>query len=57
MKVWEERKMCDTCKGKEKCPFYEKGAEECVYEALAEMALNTKLEKGGRKCITNPRKI
>lgn len=41
--------MCDNCKEKEKCPFYEEGAEECVYEAMAQMALNTKLEKRGVK--------
>ena len=29
---------CDTCTAKEKCPFYEAGADECVYEVLAEAA-------------------
>ena len=26
---------CDTCAAKETCPFYEVGADECVYEVLA----------------------
>lgn len=27
--------MCDNCTAKNTCSFYEKGAEECVYEVLA----------------------
>lgn len=30
--------MCNECKEKDTCPFYEKDAEECVYEALASLA-------------------
>lgn len=26
---------CDNCKEKNTCPFYEKGADECVYEIMA----------------------
>lgn len=26
--------MCDTCKEKGTCPFYESGSNECVYEFL-----------------------
>ena len=26
---------CDSCAEKDKCAFYEAGAEECVYEVLA----------------------
>ena len=37
--------MCDNCKEKDSCAFYEKGAEECVYDALSEMAKNTRLKK------------
>ena len=29
---------CNKCTNKEKCPFYEKDAEECVYEAMAQYA-------------------
>lgn len=29
---------CDDCRDATKCPFYEKGAEECVYDALAKAA-------------------
>lgn len=25
---------CNNCSAKENCPFYEKDADECVYEAL-----------------------
>lgn len=27
---------CNECAGRATCPFYEKDAEECVYEALVE---------------------
>lgn len=30
--------MCDKCYNKDRCPFYEKGAEECVYDAMAHFA-------------------
>lgn len=30
--------MCNECKEKDKCSFYEKDADECVYEALAQAA-------------------
>ena len=26
--------MCNNCKEKEHCAFYEKDAEECVYDAM-----------------------
>ena len=29
---------CNSCDARETCPFYEKDAEECVYEILAETA-------------------
>lgn len=27
--------MCNNCSAKDTCPFYEKDAEECVYEVLS----------------------
>ena len=30
--------MCDTCTAKDTCNFYEKGADECVYDVLAAAA-------------------
>jgi len=27
--------MCDDCVCADRCPFYEAGADECVYEVLA----------------------
>ena len=30
--------MCDTCKERGTCPFYESGAEECVYEEILNFA-------------------
>jgi hypothetical protein len=29
---------CNDCVARENCPFYEKNAEECVYEVLAAAA-------------------
>lgn len=29
---------CNNCSAKNTCPFYEKDADECVYEVLAEAA-------------------
>ena len=34
--------MCDNCKDKETCPFYESGEDTCVYEVLARMAKEKK---------------
>lgn len=36
--------MCDTCKEKGTCPFYESGSNECVYEILAQIAKNQEAE-------------
>ena len=33
---------CNDCTARATCPFYEKDAEECVYEALAEFCENSK---------------
>ena len=41
----EVKKMCDTCEAKGTCPFYESGAEECVYDELVRM----KKEREGQK--------
>ena len=30
--------MCDNCTAKDTCNFYEKGADECVYDVLAAAA-------------------
>ena len=30
--------MCDNCTAKNTCNFYEKGADECVYDVLAAAA-------------------
>lgn len=30
--------MCDKCSNKDRCPFYEKGTEDCVYDAMAHFA-------------------
>lgn len=30
--------MCDNCTAKDTCSFYEKGADECVYDVLAAAA-------------------
>jgi len=46
---------CDTCTAKEKCPFYEAGADKCVYEVLAETAKKP-LKKIKKNLLTNPRK-
>lgn len=27
--------MCDTCKDRGTCPFYENGTEKCVYEEIS----------------------
>lgn len=32
--------MCNNCPEANSCPFYEKDAEECVYEVLASAASN-----------------
>ena len=32
--------MCNECPAATKCPFYDKDAEECVYEVLAEASSN-----------------
>ena len=37
--------MCDNCTAKDTCNFYEKGADECVYDVLAQMAKCGKDEK------------
>ena len=37
--------MCNNCEARGTCPFYEKDAEECVYEMLAETAKNLKKNK------------
>lgn len=29
---------CNKCSNKEKCPFYEEGSEECVYDSMAQYA-------------------
>ena len=29
--------ICNTCEARKNCPFYEKDAEECVYEYLAKV--------------------
>ena len=39
---------CDTCEAKGNCPFYEAGADECVYEVLAAAAKESK-EKNQKK--------
>lgn len=38
----QEETCCDTCAAKSTCAFYEKGADECVYEVLAEYAKKSK---------------
>ena len=36
---------CNNCKEKDTCAFYEKDADECVYEALANFVkISTKKE-------------
>ena len=37
--------MCDNCIAKNTCNFYEKGADECVYDVLAALANMRKDEK------------
>lgn len=34
--------MCDHCPNRYGCPFYEKGARECVYDAMARFTDITK---------------
>lgn len=33
---------CNECIAKERCPFYEKDAEECVYDAMMPREENKK---------------
>ena len=37
--------MCDSCEARGTCPFYEAGANECVYDAFARMAQTTREKK------------
>ena len=37
--------MCDNCTAKNTCNFYEKGADECVYDALAALAKTTRKDE------------
>ena len=32
---------CNECKAKKTCPFYDKDADECVYEVLAAAAASS----------------
>lgn len=37
--------MCDNCTAKNTCSFYEKGADECVYDVLAATANATRKDE------------
>lgn len=42
---------CNECTERATCPFYERDAEECVYEALAGFCKNSK------KTLDKPNKM
>lgn len=40
----KNKKMCDTCKDRGTCPFYEAGDDTCIYEVLAKMTERTEIK-------------